>query len=87
MILTGDRERMEAIIDVSALRLEPAGVKLVRLLELLIEDMRKQNDTVSKDGLERNQGKIAGWEQLKEYVTKGLPGPKLGERPKPAGTY
>jgi len=77
MILEGDKERMEAIIDVVALKLEPAGIKIVRLLDVLIDDVRKQNDTVDKENLLRNQGKIAGWGQLKDYITKGLPNPKI----------
>lgn len=74
-MLEAQRIKAEAIFEVNSLVREPAGKKLLDLLDILIKEARLENDTILKDNLQFNQGKIAGWGQLRDYLVRGVPGP------------
>jgi hypothetical protein len=66
-------EKHVAISEFHALKSDSAGARIVILLDVLIDELRKENDTISLDRLERNQGKIEAFSQLKDYLERGLP--------------
>jgi len=66
-------EKTAAIIAFSGLKEEFAGKKIITLLDALILEVRKENDTVEPQFLMKNQGRIMAYEQLKDYLERGLP--------------
>lgn len=66
-------EKAVAISEVHALKNEPAGAKLIILLEILVDELRRENDTVDRNLLQMNQGEIKAYLRLKDYIERGLP--------------
>ena len=66
-------EKTVAINEFHALRNEPSGAKIIALLDILVNELRKENDTVDRNGLQLNQGEIKAYLRLKEYIERGLP--------------
>lgn len=50
----------------------PSVPKVIALIDALVEEVRVQNDTATAEEVVANQGKLAGWKELKEYL-----GPKI----------
>lgn len=72
-MLEEQRVKAEAIFEFSGLQGGPAGKMVLRLLDLLIEEVRRENDTVPPGEVLRNQGKIAAWTQMRDYLVRGIP--------------
>lgn len=67
-------EKWALIQDISTGYRTERGVNLIlKLLDILIEETRVENDTIPKEQLEYNQGKIAACRALKENIEKGIP--------------
>ena len=65
-------KKAEAVYDFNTLKADSAGKKISTLLDALIDEVRKENDTVDPALLGRNQGRIAAYEQLKGYLETDL---------------
>ena len=59
--------------DISAARNEPIIRTVVKLLEIMINDSRKENDRGLIRAVLRNQGKIAAFQELFDVITKDYP--------------
>jgi hypothetical protein len=66
-------EKTAAVFDFSTLSADSSGKKILTLLDVLIDEVRKENDTVETQSLLKNQGRIMAFEQLKDYLERGLP--------------
>lgn len=64
-------EKHAAITEFYGLKNDHSGAKIILLLDILIDEIRKENDTVSPDLLRLNQGKIEAYLRLKEYIERG----------------
>ena len=62
------RLELEEMIS-SEQKSEPSR-RILALIDLLIDDVRKDNDRASVRGFLRNQGRLAAFEMLKETITK-----------------
>lgn len=62
------RTALEA--EIASQRMEPTSKNIQTLIDLMVADIRLENDTAMVKGLIRNQGKIAGLLQLKDVITK-----------------
>jgi len=62
--------------DISSIREESSMKLMVSLLEILIDDARKENDRAMIKTILRNQGKIAAFQDLIDIITKDYPGIK-----------
>ena len=63
-----------AIIRLNNMRNEPACVQVLEVLDLLVAEAREDNDEAGMDKFQKNQGMIAAYKILKEYIVRGLPG-------------
>lgn len=64
--------RQQVSKAIKELHESPSVQKVMPLIDALIEESRVQNDTATVEEVVVNQGKIAGWKELKEYL-----GPKI----------
>jgi hypothetical protein len=70
----GNKEKAELIFDLCGMKNDLSMQTLVKLLDLTIEEVRRENDVVEPSRLPYNQGKISVCLQLKAYIERGLPG-------------
>jgi hypothetical protein len=66
-------EKLEAIVDFRALKYDAAGMKILNLLFILINEVRVDNDTALPDTVIKNQGKIDAWMTLCRYLERDQP--------------
>ena len=69
-----DQVKAELIIEISGARNEGTCVKILKLLDILIDETRMDNDRAEETAFRWNQGKIQGFLELKELIERGLPG-------------
>lgn len=62
-----------AIFEFIRLKHQPSGKVVIKLLNILIDETRKENDTVGRMRLPKNQGRIEGFVQLKDYLERENP--------------
>jgi hypothetical protein len=65
--------KAQAIGEFYSLKSTHPGNVIMGLLDILIDELRIENDTVSPDRLTHSQGKISMCFQLKSYLLRGLP--------------
>lgn len=54
------------------------NLALVRdLLDMCVDEVRIRNDTAEIEELKANQGEIAAYKRLKDYLERGLPVPDI----------
>ena len=68
-----NKEKVELINNLYESQNMPVLQNLFKLIEILAQDCRMDNDTADTDTVKRNQGGIANLYILKEYIQKGLP--------------
>lgn len=68
-----NKEKAAAIYDFYGLNSEHSGAKILTLLNILIEELRIDNDTADDAHFKLNQGEIKGYIQLKDYLKRGIP--------------
>ena len=73
LVITQLNEKWALVQDIHQLRAERGIMVLLKLLDTMIDEIRLENDSVAKEQLEYNQGKIAVCRALKENIEKGLP--------------
>ena len=67
-------ERARLISEVSGARNEHSMRQLLALIDIIVAETRVDNDRAGVRGVFRNQGKIEGLRQLKDYIMgKGTP--------------
>jgi hypothetical protein len=71
--MLANREKAELIAEISGRRTDPTVQLMLKLIESLIQETREENDTAPPDRFVRNQGKIAGYVDLREYILRGIP--------------
>lgn len=72
--MPSNAERARLINEVSGARNEHSMRHLLALIDVLVAETREDNDRAGVRGVFRNQGKIEGLRQLKDYIEgKGLP--------------
>jgi hypothetical protein len=62
------------ISEMHSLKGTAPGSSFIALLDILINETRRENDTVNAIQLPVNQGKIEAYSQLKDYIERGSPG-------------
>ena len=67
------KEKAALIIDLSGSQGASVIQNLIKLLDLLISEVRIDNDTAGYDNVLINQGEIRAYLRLKEYIERGLP--------------
>jgi len=63
-------KKAEAISEFTALRHDPAGRPIINLLDVLIDEIRINNDTAETATIIKNQGKIEAYLELRRYILK-----------------
>jgi hypothetical protein len=71
-----NRDKAALIMDLNAAQHERSIEHILKLLDILISEVRVENDYAEGNSLYRNQGEIAGYMKLKEYIQRGLPAGK-----------
>ena len=66
-------EKAQLIAGLYVARKEMVCRDMFRLLGLLIDETREENDMATDLTMHRNQGAIQAFTQLKNYFVKGLP--------------
>jgi hypothetical protein len=69
-----DAPKVSLISEINNLKGTSPGSSFIALLDILINEIRRENDTVNTIQLPVNQGKIEAYSQLKDYIERGLPG-------------
>lgn len=72
-----NREKFELIFELNGFKSEHVCQITQKLLKMLISDLRQLNDFVSPSELGHNQGKIAAYRELLDYIERGVPSPKV----------
>jgi hypothetical protein len=65
-------ELVEAINEVHAMQFDISGKRLLKLLQLLTDKVRIENDDVMPDRLLRNQGKLDAYKEIKDHLERGI---------------
>lgn len=65
-------EKKLLIQEIHAMALDPICRSVLKLLTMEIEECRVENDVIGKEELPYNQGKIAAFVGLKNYIEKGV---------------
>jgi hypothetical protein len=68
--------RMDLQANIAAARNDVDIRNVVSLLNILVDDVRSQNDRAPIRAVMRNQGKIAAFQELLDIITKDYPGVK-----------
>ncbi|RPH69897.1 hypothetical protein EHM76_06855 [bacterium] len=66
-------EKSQLISELNAAKDDNLIRKILRLAELQIEDVRKDNDSANRVHSLRNQGEIRGFRWLVQTIQRGLP--------------
>jgi hypothetical protein len=70
VIKLANPQRAAAIAEFGGLKFEDAGRKILNLLEIQIDLLRKDNDTAKGEEVLWNQGEIRGLIRLKSYLER-----------------
>jgi len=62
-----------AVAEFKSLKHDEGGVKVLKLVEILLDEARRDNDTATGENVSRNQGKIAILTQLKSFLERETP--------------
>lgn len=71
--MLANKAKAELISELCGAQKDHVCQNLFKLLEILISEARLDNDTAEENIIYRNQGKIQGFLELKESITRGLP--------------
>lgn len=72
--MISDKVKAGLIFEISGHKGEVMCTNLLKLLEILIQEVRVNNDTAGPETMRLNQGEIAGYMKLQDYIERGLPG-------------
>ncbi len=68
-----NRPKAELIVELCGLQKEHSVQKVLKLIDILVQEVRVDNDTVGVDAFRVNQGEIRGYQKLQDHILKGLP--------------
>ena len=68
-----NKEKAELIIEIYGSQKDAVCQKIVKLLNILTDETRTDNDTAEGREMLQNQGKIKAYTGLKEMIERGLP--------------
>lgn len=71
--MLANREKGILIIDICGKQNESGIQNILKLLDILIQEVRLDNDTADDVQFRTNQGQIKAYLTLKEYILRGLP--------------
>ena len=66
-------EKVKLQMEISGFRNEPSIKNIISLLNILLGDVRKENDRALIRTVLRNQGRIAAYQDLLDMITKDYP--------------
>jgi hypothetical protein len=66
-------ELVEAVNEVHAMQFDMSGKRMLKLLYILINKVRMENDNVETAMLQKNQGKLDAYKEIKDYIERGIP--------------
>ena len=78
-----DQPKAKLILNLYCSQFDNSIRNLIQLLDVLIAELRLDNDTADIDGVRRNQGEIKAYNTLREFILYGLPSPSLSPSPSP----
>jgi len=67
------KEKLVLISEAHRMKNDPASINIIHLIDWIIDETRKENDTVSPDRVLYNQGIIGACSKIKEHMERGLP--------------
>lgn len=67
-------QKAALIFEISGHKGDVMCQNILRLLEILIQEVRVDNDTAPAEIVVKNQGKLYAYTLLQEYIVRGLPG-------------
>ena len=68
-----NRPKAELIIEIFGAQHDNAIQNIQKLLDILIAEVRLDNDTADDVQFRTNQGEIKAYMKLREYILRGLP--------------
>ena len=68
-----NQAKAELIMEISGAKNEATAQRILKLLDIVINETRIENDRAEEKEFLRNQGKIQGFLELKENIERGLP--------------
>ncbi len=70
-----DPKKADLISEINSNKNNPTCRNFSQLLDILIAEVRVDNDTAGRDDFPVNKGRIDAYKTVKEYIEKGLPTP------------
>jgi len=71
--MLANREKAVLVIEICGAQMTAPIQNVLKLLEILIQETRIDNDTADADTVKRNQGGIAKLSEVREYILRGIP--------------
>jgi len=71
--MLANREKAVLVIEICVSQATAPIQNVLKLLDILIQETRIDNDTADADGVKRNQGGIAKLLEVREYILRGIP--------------
>ena len=68
-----NQRKTELILNLYGSQSDNSIRNLIQLLDILITELRLDNDTAEPDEVKCNQGGIKAYSTLKEFIQRGLP--------------
>ncbi len=72
--MLANKAKATLIFEIFGAQRENSIQNVLKLLDILISEIRIENDYAEGNTLYRNQGEIKGYLALKKYIQRGLPG-------------
>lgn len=69
-----DREKTELLVAISSNKEDPRIQNILKLIDILINEARKEFDNANRLKFLRLQGKIQAYRELKDNIERGIPG-------------
>ena len=71
--MLNNKVKAEVIFELSGARGDSMCQNFLKLLDILIEEARIENDTTCPEDFRLNQGQIKAYKTIKDHIEKGLP--------------
>ncbi len=69
-----NKEKAALILELSAHQGDISLRNTIKLIDIIVDETRFDNDSAETTKVIKNQGKIEGLFELKTYIERGLPG-------------
>ena len=71
--MLANREKATLILEICGSQKENSIKNVLKLLDILIQEVRIDNDTADEVQFRTNQGEIKAYRTLKDYIERGIP--------------